>query len=503
MQENEFEKRIQEEMGEFRLRPSDAVWEKVEEQLKKKKRRRVVFFVFMLAGLSLLGFSGYFFTQTNSTQNLVQQGNNSSTNNEHSEPDKKPMLSPAGESATNNDRSAIKEDQLSQSKENHQPEKTVNILNNGKVAVAVNDIAGKHKERRKVINPDKNAAAKSSRKRADEMARDNSLPAEIATTQKDKSLNEPVDIAGISLQDIAKNNLPGESKIGDERGDDKMEDPKVSQPTKTDSVITADPKADAAIAATKKKKPVAKIKWGIDLSAGMSSSRNNAFSLFDMQKSADMQYNSPINNNGGGLGIPPRTYPSEVKAGSAFRAGVVAEIVITKRSSIVSGLQYLYQSNSINVGSYQDTTLVISNSFSQAARVNAIYQGTHQKDYTNRFHFIQVPLQYQLQLNNGIKTPILWNVGVSAGYLLATNGLVYDTTANGIYYRENDAFNKFQFNLSTGISFRFGSKSKMIWSLGPEFSLGMNKLMKDDYTKKQYLLYSGLTGRLFFKKRSK
>ena len=40
MQENEFEKRIQEEMGEFRLRPSDAVWEKVEEQLKKKKRRR-------------------------------------------------------------------------------------------------------------------------------------------------------------------------------------------------------------------------------------------------------------------------------------------------------------------------------------------------------------------------------------------------------------------------------------------------------------------------------
>ena len=46
MQENEFEKRIQEEMGEFRLRPSETVWEKVEEQLKKKKRRRVVFFIF-------------------------------------------------------------------------------------------------------------------------------------------------------------------------------------------------------------------------------------------------------------------------------------------------------------------------------------------------------------------------------------------------------------------------------------------------------------------------
>ena len=66
MEENKFEKRVQNEMREFRLRPSDAVWEKVEEQLKKKKRRRVVFFIFMLAGLSLLGYSGYFFTKTNS-----------------------------------------------------------------------------------------------------------------------------------------------------------------------------------------------------------------------------------------------------------------------------------------------------------------------------------------------------------------------------------------------------------------------------------------------------
>ena len=74
---------------------------------------------------------------------------------------------------------------------------------------------------------------------------------------------------------------------------------------------------------------------------------------------------------------------------------------------------------------------------------------------------------------------------------------------SGIYYRDNAAFNKFQFNLNTGLSFRFGNKSKIQWSLGPEFSLGMNKLMKDDYTKKQYLLYSGLTGRLFFQKRNK
>ena len=60
MQENEFEKRLQEEMEEFRLRPSEDVWNKIEDELKKKKRRRVVFFIFLLAGLSLIGYSGYF-----------------------------------------------------------------------------------------------------------------------------------------------------------------------------------------------------------------------------------------------------------------------------------------------------------------------------------------------------------------------------------------------------------------------------------------------------------
>src|SRR5688572_24768618 len=67
MQENEFEKRLQEEMGEFRLRPSDDVWSKIDVQLRKKKRRRVVFFIFLLAGLSLLSTGYFLFTSDEQT----------------------------------------------------------------------------------------------------------------------------------------------------------------------------------------------------------------------------------------------------------------------------------------------------------------------------------------------------------------------------------------------------------------------------------------------------
>jgi hypothetical protein len=52
-------KRLQEEMSEFRVRPSEVVWDRIEDDLRKKKRRRVVFYLFLLAGLSVVGYSGY------------------------------------------------------------------------------------------------------------------------------------------------------------------------------------------------------------------------------------------------------------------------------------------------------------------------------------------------------------------------------------------------------------------------------------------------------------
>jgi hypothetical protein len=504
MQENEFEKRVQNEMGEFRLHPSDAVWEKVEEQLKKKKRRRFVFFIFMLAGLSLLGYSGYFLTKTNSKQNLVHQNNNSLPDNNKSEPGNNEQLLPEKEkeNETAKDQTAIEGHYLSPTKEKDQEEKPGNILSNEKIVIVGNDIAGKQKERIKKTGLGNYVIATSTRKDDFDITNTNSQQKKTEVQLKNNPSDQPADKADISQPDIAKNNFPDDNKMTDQKDDNKITNQKVNEPAKADSVITAASKADEAIATTKKKQSASKIKWGIDLSAGISSNRHNAFSIFDMNKSLAMDYYSPGSVTGGGGPGNIRISPSDIKTGPAFRAGLIAEMKISKKSSISSGLQYVYHSNKIQVGYYSDTTVVVNNSFSQASRVNAIYRGTHQKEYTNRYHFIQIPLQYQLQLNSGVKLPILWSIGASAGFLFATNGLVYDTAAGGIYYKDNAAFNKFQFNLNTGVSFRFGGKNKMQWSLGPELSLGMNKLMKDDYTKKQYLLYGGLTGRLYLKKRN-
>ncbi len=254
-------------------------------------------------------------------------------------------------------------------------------------------------------------------------------------------------------------------------------------------------------AAKIKVKQVAKINWALELSAGMSAYRDKVFSINDGQKSMDRLFSSP-GNSGGAQAI--FYTPSSIKPGFAFRAGITAEMNVSKRSSISSGVRYAYNSNKIRVGTYSySQNAVSSSSFSFASSVNNFYRGAQQKEYTNQFHFIQVPFQYQLQLNRGVKVPIIWKAGITPAYLFATNGLVYDTVANGIYFQTNKAFNKVQLDLHTGFSFVFGHKSKIKWSVGPEVSLGLNKLTKTEYTKRQYLLYSGIAGKIIFPKKKK
>jgi hypothetical protein len=122
--------------------------------------------------------------------------------------------------------------------------------------------------------------------------------------------------------------------------------------------------------------------------------------------------------------------------------------------------------------------------------------------YTNRYHFLEIPLLYQTQLNKGKKVDILWNAGIAPGFLIGTNALVYDTAARGVYYKNDNAFKKFHFNMQTGFALQFGNNKKIQWSLGPTVSLDMTRLMKEDvFTEKRYFLYTGLTGRVFLHSR--
>ena len=55
MQDNAFDKGVQDKMGEFRLTPSAPVWPEVERRIRERRKRRILIFWFCMAGLLLTG----------------------------------------------------------------------------------------------------------------------------------------------------------------------------------------------------------------------------------------------------------------------------------------------------------------------------------------------------------------------------------------------------------------------------------------------------------------
>jgi hypothetical protein len=254
----------------------------------------------------------------------------------------------------------------------------------------------------------------------------------------------------------------------------------------------------------KKKMTRSKIRWGVDFSAGISGNSSNLL-LLDMQKSYnDVLYNSPGSVTGSPVGQRILIPPSSIRAGFSFKTGIAAELQVSGRSRFSAGLQYAYVTNRFNTGARRDSVInVFPSNYNASSSVNVFYGGTRQNEYTNRIHFVQVPLWYHWQLNKGRKLPLQLNLGISFSYLFATNGLVFDTSNGGIYYQNKAAFNKFHFNVGTGLSLRLKGKNNAEWIVGPELSLDTRKLINNPLDQKQYLFYGGISTRFLFPQKKK
>ncbi len=66
--QNEFEKRIQQEMETFFLAPQDEVWHRVELQIRKDKKRRRFMMVWMAATFLIMITGGYWLINNISNQ---------------------------------------------------------------------------------------------------------------------------------------------------------------------------------------------------------------------------------------------------------------------------------------------------------------------------------------------------------------------------------------------------------------------------------------------------
>ncbi len=230
---------------------------------------------------------------------------------------------------------------------------------------------------------------------------------------------------------------------------------------------------------------------GFTFSGGESSIRRNF-----------LERSFPVANYNSGVppaGIPSYSYqPSPIKSSTAFATGIFIEKNISARSKIALGLSYKYYSLINEVGKKVDSLLSPSAQYFSVSTSYNSFDSSH--TYRNNFHYLEVPVSFELQLNENKKLPLSWQAGLDVSELIASNALQFEANP-GIYYNDNSMFSKTQFGLHTGLFATVFSRQKVPFSFGPYFYYSASSLAGRGLYNGKHFSFMGIRTEVLFKKK--
>lgn len=210
---------------------------------------------------------------------------------------------------------------------------------------------------------------------------------------------------------------------------------------------------------------------------------------------------------------PPKK-ASPIQADKSFSLGAFVQRTVSPRLKLSLGLEYTYLSVHTQVGqkvTAPNNPIVVNYGTSQAALVKEYYkypgsdtaqaisaaaysQGmTYSQQYTYRFHYLEIPLTVSWQINKGRKLPpFQLEGGFSMARLLSVDALHYEGL-KGVYYKDNDLFNKTQFNFVAGLSVGLLQRSKHPLWIGPNLRYALNGLVDKEVSTGQYAWSTGIS----------
>jgi len=281
MQANEFEKKVQQTMDGFRLRPSDDVWQNVERRIRERKRkRRIIFFIlFSLIGLALAGYGIYDFSdnQMTSQKENITSGKIINTKTSTVKEPTIPVKKPTPGDISGKEQKLVNRNQNSSelavtNRKNSKSGKTVFANTIKEPSAGIND-----KKSNKQLNPNTTSL----------IVRNENITVNETQVLKNE-LNQKV-VTDSAKKEVSINNLVDTGSIKKIE-----EEKKITKKEKT------------------KDQHSRKILWGINFSAGSSVIANDRFSFKNSSPQADLSYNSPnsLPASGGLSRYPPSTNKS-------------------------------------------------------------------------------------------------------------------------------------------------------------------------------------------------
>jgi hypothetical protein len=518
MLNRDFEKQVQEKMGELEFTPSAPVWNNIEQQIRKKKdRRRAIFWLPLLAiglgaGIWWMAQPGDIFSRASSNNNYTSETVNAVPEEIGTKVPSKDLntTTPVTESVENNinntqsniENSTTSGGTIGHNQQPFSPEsvngedeqatgnksrpkstvgKTVPLVTTlplSKPSEEKNSVGGKEKAAANVTSFNKNT--KPLEDRATPLApvfdsvkaRPAPVKNRMDTTRKyDAVVHAPIKTAP-SLTDTASG-------------------------ASTEITAANTNKANVDSAVTAATKPPRKRNTGWELQAFASTglaSMNKGFN-FGATSTMDQVWASPAPTTG----TSQQSYvpPSPVYSGISFAAGILAQKELNEDLSITTGIEYRYYSTGVDIGLKLAGDTVIS--FNNRS-VGEFYTKSEYEDgigrYNNAYYFISLPLMLDIKLSH--KVPLTLHTGFSVQRLLATDGLLFSSRSQ-VYYQDDNAVNKTQLfsRLAMFYTFMLGKKTPLM--VGPELSYGIRRLQK--YDGRDKLFSAGLTARIGLNKK--
>lgn len=542
MSDHEFEKQVQQKLGELKLRPSDAVWMEVEKSIRDKKRRRRFLWLWSAALLVSLTTSGVvLYHYINRSERTVAIANTTPASTTTSTSSSNHGTTTVSPNSTNTQASPIQPNEETAPADVTAPAEATISTNSSKQpgtippAAPVSTLATTGSNEKTAVDVTTKNIAKATIKNNNNRTVNPNKKKKGAPVTKEHSYTEPTDEPGVTAveQTQQPNTLNAATPaLAAHELDAIITAKAASEPFSNMPLNALMPdsaaSANAVAAMPIQRKTPSLWHWGVKADAGYS--RISVSKLFQLKgllgtdKSyaedlAARSYNSPAASNGQLLNVQASTTP--VKVASAIQpdfsasVGVFIQRTLSPRLKVSVGIEYSYMSVNTSVGKSFDSSIAVNIGTNSLKVVNKFYespgyidtvrgtyasfqgQGTGRVYYSQkqryRFHYIEMPVLLNWQINEGKRLPpIVFEGGVSIGRLFAADALHYEGV-KGVYYEDNSLFNKTQFNFVTGLSVGLLQKSKHpIW-IGPDLRYSLNGLVKKEVSKGQYMWSTGIS----------
>jgi hypothetical protein len=422
---NDFEKQVQQKMDELQLRPSAEVWEEVEKRIRKEKKRRWFILWVFIFGVLLLGGTGWWLTAGNKddvTDNNVASQRTTNRTGDETANTKKETIS--GKTNENNDKvkSEIVEDAMPTKRETT----TETAITSDKSELVPVQIRKEIRNENRIESP-VTGSLKSKKVRKDR----NLLPDVSKENQVFVVKNKPDADSLIKTDKVIAADI--NTTIKDAAADSESVVINIARVvTERDTIVALTVKDSLAVTQTKaiSKKDTIKTKknkWeiGINAMAG-TSNKSDGISIFGMEKSLDA---ANINNSAGSGGQSVITQPAEPGNGFSWQMGVYAKRKLTVRTSLSIGLVFSSYSTTQLTGAFVDSLRVYNNNL-YSSSVRDFYRSGTGSAYQNHYYYLQLPVSFHWQINKGRKLPLVFQNGLSTGFFIGSDALVYNAGSN-------------------------------------------------------------------------